>query len=169
MEDAGEQRDLLADEAVGVAGAVVPLVVVADERALGGELVDVLEDLLALGRVLVHEDPLLARELLRLQQDGVADADLADVVEKAGPLELLQVGLAEVHGLADLDGDARDVLGVLLGAGVAGIDGRRQGLHGLREHLADVDDRLVGRPRRVERQRERERHEWTDAQSTQVP
>ena len=40
VEDARELRDLVADEAVRVARAVVPLVVVADDRQLRGELRD---------------------------------------------------------------------------------------------------------------------------------
>ena len=44
-------------------------------------------------RVLVHEDPLLAVQRPLLEQDAVADADLADVVEQAGPLDLLDLGL----------------------------------------------------------------------------
>ena len=45
VEDPGELGDLVTDEPVGVAGAVVPLVVVADDRQLGGELRDRGDDL----------------------------------------------------------------------------------------------------------------------------
>ena len=44
MEDASEQRTLLADEPIRVPRAVEPLVVVADERAFTGQLIDFLQD-----------------------------------------------------------------------------------------------------------------------------
>ena len=42
-------------------------------------------------RMRVHDHPLLPGQLLLLQQDVVGDADLADVVEQAAPLERLQL------------------------------------------------------------------------------
>ena len=55
---------------------------------------------------------------LRLQQDGIADADSCrHVVEEAGPLELLKLRFTEAHDLTYLDGDSRErgpsVCGVL--------------------------------------------------------
>ena len=94
VEDARELRDLVADEPVRVAGAVVPLVVVADDRQLRRQLRDRRDDLRAQHRVGVHDHPLVAGEPLRLQQDVVRHADLADVVEQAAPLERLELGVA---------------------------------------------------------------------------
>ena len=61
----------------------------------------------------VHHHPLLLAEPLGLQQHGIRDADLADVVEQAAPLERLQVRIAEPHRPPDFDADALHVLGVL--------------------------------------------------------
>ena len=96
--------------------------VVTDERSLVGELVYVLEDLFALDGVFVHEHPLLTRQSFGLEEDVIADADLADVVKETSPLELLELGLSQVHRLPDLDRNARHMLRVLLGARVSGVD-----------------------------------------------
>ena len=42
-------------------------------------------------RMRVHDHPLLAGQPLLLEQDAVRDADLADVVEQAAPLERLEL------------------------------------------------------------------------------
>ena len=82
-----------ADQSVGIAGAVEPLVVMANDRQLGRQLLDRPDDLLALDRVRVHDHALFLGQRARLEQDRVGDADLADVVQQAAPLERLQLGL----------------------------------------------------------------------------
>ena len=87
-EQPGDERDLLAGQAVGVAAAVVALVMVAH----AGHVLVVqqrLDDLGADGRVLLHQRPLLVRERPRLEQHAVGHGDLADVVQVGGLLELL--------------------------------------------------------------------------------
>ena len=101
-------------------------------------------------------------EAVGLQEDSVADADLADVVEQARPLELLQLRLGQPHDLADLDRDRETWSEWRSGARIPGVDGGGQGADGLREHVPDVDHRLVGGSRRVQRQREHRRHERSD-------
>ena len=110
MKDPCQEGNLLPDQSIRVAGPVVPLVVVPDERSLVGELVYILEDLFALDWVLVHEHPFLTRQSLWLEEDVITDADLADIVEETSPLELLELCLREVHRLPDLNSDARHVL-----------------------------------------------------------
>ena len=46
-------------------------------------------------------------------QDVVRDADLADVVEQAAPLERLELRVADPHHPADVDRDLLDPLAVL--------------------------------------------------------
>ena len=87
---------------VRVARAVVPLVVVADQRQLGRQPLDASQDVVPLRGVLVHERPLFLVEPVWLQEDRVGDADLADVVQQAAPLELLQLGLADAASPAPI-------------------------------------------------------------------
>jgi hypothetical protein len=99
VEDPGELRDLVADQAIRIARAVVPLVVVADDRQLRRELRDRRDDLRPEHRMGVHRDPLVAGQPVRLQQDVVRHADLADVVEQAAPLERLELlALTRISG-----------------------------------------------------------------------
>ena len=87
-EDAGRQRDRLAGEARGVAGAVEALVVVAHAGQEVVELLEVGEDVDADLDVRLDQPVLLRRERAGLLQDGVVDADLADVVEQAHQVEV---------------------------------------------------------------------------------
>ena len=79
-DDPTAQRDRAAGEAVGIAAAVPALVVVADDLGdVGHRLVD-LEDRRSDLAVAPHLRHLLVGETARFEQDGVGDADLADVV-----------------------------------------------------------------------------------------
>ena len=79
----------------------------------GRELGDRRDDLRAQDRVRVHDHPLVLVEPLLLEQDAVRDADLADVVEQAAPLERLELGVGDVHDPPDVDGDLLDPMAVL--------------------------------------------------------
>ena len=151
VEDPGELRDLVADQAVRIARAVVPLVVVANDRQLRGELRDRRDDLGAEHRMGVHHHPLVARQPVLLLEDAVGHADLADVVEEAAPLEGLELRLRDVHLLADVDGDRLHPMAVLAGERIPLVDGPGQRPDGLGEHLAHLDESVVGDARRVER------------------
>ena len=89
--DPRPDRDLGAGEAVGIAAAVVPLVVVEHDRRRVAQRAGLLEDDLADLRVLRDDPPLGRGEVARLGQDLVGDRELAEVVEQArgaDPLEL---------------------------------------------------------------------------------
>ena len=64
-------------------------------------------------RVRVHDHPLVAVQPLLLEQDVVGDADLADVMEQAAPLERLELGVADPHLPPDVDRDLLDPMAVL--------------------------------------------------------
>ena len=83
----------LAGEPVRIAVAVVALVMVthAEHELLGEERPD---DVGAEDRVLAHELPLARVEAARLEQHAVGDADLADVVQVGGLLDLAEQLLA---------------------------------------------------------------------------
>ena len=82
---AGDQRDLVAGQAVGVAAAVEALVVVAHA---GHQLLveQRPHDLGADAGVLAHELPLFGGERPALEQHAVGHADLADVVQEGDVL-----------------------------------------------------------------------------------
>src|SRR5262245_8019532 len=78
---------------------------VADDRELAAEAADRLDDLRPEDRMGVHLHPLFLGEALLLEEDCVGHADLADIVEKATPLQRFQVGLTQVHYAPDVSGD----------------------------------------------------------------
>jgi hypothetical protein len=82
-DDAGGQRDRVAAEAVGVAGAVVALVDGADERRDVGQQRDAPQQRGADGGVLLDLLELAGGEAPRLGQQLGADADLADSCRRA--------------------------------------------------------------------------------------
>jgi len=88
-DDARDERDLLAGEAVRVAPAVPPLVARADEMAdAAEETSDLLEHALALDRVGLDDRTLFRGQLARLGDDLGRDSDLADVVQERGQLRV---------------------------------------------------------------------------------
>src|SRR5262249_58350982 len=77
-DDARLERDVHPGEAVGVAGAVPPLVAVADDRADLLQTVDRGDDPLAELRMRLHDRALVRGEPTGLREDLARDADLAD-------------------------------------------------------------------------------------------
>ena len=71
---------------------------------------------------MLHRLPFGVVELARLVEDGVADAELADVVQQRGTLEPASLLGAELHLLRDHVGKQRDALAVAAGVGALGID-----------------------------------------------
>ena len=112
VEDPGQDRDLVAHQAVGVAGAVVPLVVVPNDRELGGQLRHWGDDVRADHRVGVHDRALFPRQAVRLVQHAVRNADLPDVVEQPTPLQGLELLLGQPHHAPDVHRDQLDPLAV---------------------------------------------------------
>ena len=157
MEDPGQLRDLVADETIRVARAVVPLVMVADDRQLRGQPGDGRDDLGAKDRVRVHEHPFLAVEPVGLQQHAVGDADLADVVKQTTPLQGLDLRVVDPHHPPDIDRDLLDVLAMPSREWIALVDRLGQRPDRLREHVADLDELLRRHPRRIQRQRKQQR------------
>src|SRR6476661_3061688 len=102
-DDPGLDRDLLPGPAVGIAGAVVPLVAVADDRAHLLEPVDRRDDPLAELGVRLHDGPLVGRERPGLLKDVLWDPDLPDVVEERAELQALQLIGIEAQPGSDLE------------------------------------------------------------------
>ena len=96
-DDAGDQRDLVLLEAVGVAGAVPAFVVVADDRNHGHQVHHVVEHGRALDGMRLHVLELAVGKLSGLAQHGIVDADLADVVERRAGADLIPLRGAELE------------------------------------------------------------------------
>ena len=149
MEHSGQPRDLFAQEPVGVARAVVPLVVVTDDRQLGGKAGDLGDDLGAQDRVRVHHLALIAGQPVLLEQDVVGHADLAHVVEQAAPLQSLHVPRIQAQHPADVGRDVADIAAVERRGRITLVHGPGQCLDGLSEHLAHLNEALIGQPDHV--------------------
>ncbi len=121
----GDQRDLVAGEAVGVAAAVEALVVVAHA---GHELLveQGSHDLGADARVLADELPLFRGERSPLEQHAVGHADLADVVQEGGVLDLFEALVGPAQLLAQERHVGRHPAGVSQGVVVLGRERRAQ-------------------------------------------
>ena len=105
-------RNVLAELAIGIAGAVVALVAVPDDRPDFFEPVDRRDDPLAELGMLLDDLALLRRQRARLRQDRLGNADLPDVVEERTELQLLERARFEAEPLADLQCQVRDPAGV---------------------------------------------------------
>ena len=143
--DARRERDLVALEALRVAAAVPALVVA--ERNLLGQLHErgarAGQDARADRGVGLHRRPLGRVELARLQQDVVGDADLADVVQRAGVAQ--QLGLLGV--MPDLAreplAEPAHALDVHAGLGVAPLHGHAEPVGDLALRLGEVGRALA--------------------------
>jgi hypothetical protein len=143
-DDAAAERDLLAGEPVGVAGAVEALVLVADDARHAAHAGDGAQDALADDRVLAHDVPLLAGQRARLVQDPVGHPDLADVVQQRGVADALDLDLVEPEGARDGLGHLDDEGGVLARVAVALDQGGGQRLDDVRLGAEGVDAALGG-------------------------
>ena len=138
-DDPGPERNGLAGEPVGIAEAVPPLVVAADE---GDDFLQVdqrREDLGADEHVLLHVLVLLVGERALLVEDLLADPDLADVVQPPAGADRLDqlVGAAQLRRHAG--GEIGDPGGVAAEVGVL----RLQRVH-QRLQRGDRDPLLIG-------------------------
>jgi hypothetical protein len=96
--------------------------------------------------VLAHGVPLLGAELAGLQQHGVRDADLADVVQRRGLADQLGLRVAQAGCSGELAAHATDALDVLAGLLVARLRGLREPAHDLELGLAQLDGALAHEP-----------------------
>ena len=129
VDDPRAERDRVPRQAARVAAAVEALVVVPDRGHRLVEEPEPLDDPRALLGVALHDHPLVVGQRRRLEQDRVRDRELADVVEERRVAELVEVGLRELELAADRERELLDAARVAGRVGVAGVDGRREGLH----------------------------------------
>ena len=101
MNDAGPERDLVAPQAVRIAGAVDALVMVPNRRNRIVEEAEAIDDARAFVGMALHQRPLLLGEARGLQEDRVRDRELPDVVEQRCVPEQIELGLREPEFPAD--------------------------------------------------------------------
>jgi hypothetical protein len=116
-------RDVVAGEAVGVAGAVDALVVMADDR---GQLAVAERDHHrgAVSRVALDQRELGVGQVARLGQDRPRHVDLADVVHQRGGADLGDLLARQANLASDPLCVAGDAPAVTVGVGVAGLEQR---------------------------------------------
>jgi hypothetical protein len=105
-------------------------VVVEDRAGHGAQRRDALDDPVADARVQLHDPALLGSEAARLEQDALADPDLADVVQQRGEHQLLAATRLQLEAVGDRGHVVRDLVGVRPQEGVLGLDRVGQHLHG---------------------------------------
>ena len=144
-DDARAQRDVIADEAVRVARAVVLLVVAeCDQRAHAHVFgCAALQDLVPDHRMTPHDVPLRRVELRRLEQDLVGDADLADVVQRRGELDGFRLVVVETDRVGDEARVARHADQVIAGFLVAKFARAREAQQRLLLALAHFTRRVL--------------------------
>lgn len=91
------------------------------------------EDFVGIVGVLLDDFPFGGVQFAGFFEDGVGDAELADVVEEGGAAEEFDLFGGEVEGLGDGDGGGGDTVGVAVGE-------RRLGVDDFGEGLADIVD-----------------------------
>src|ERR1700694_5699438 len=91
-QDACLERNLLAAQSVGIAAAIDALVVRDHDFGLPSKARHPQQDLVSERRVTFDGRPLARIERAWLVEDGIRDADLADVVEKSGASECAPPG-----------------------------------------------------------------------------
>ena len=139
-----------AHESVRIAAAVPAFVVVADDLGdVRHGIVD-FQDRGADLAVAAHLRHLRLGQASRLEQDGVGDADLADVVQIAADADRHLLVLVEAEDRGHSFGQDPELPAMLARLEVAGLDGRRKRQGDRVEHRAQVSvlQRLVAHLRR---------------------
>ena len=151
-DDAGAQRDLLAPQSIRVAGAVEPLVVVADHPDQLG-VAEHRGHLGALAGVELDDAVLLVGQRAGLVQDRLRRLGLADVVQGSRCANSRDLLGGKPHVPRDHPGVARDPARVPVQVGVARLHAGHEPLEqpGLLAHERGVDTPAVARRSRQRR------------------
>ena len=113
--------------------------VVADDREQPGAGAQRRDDGLADERMQVHRDLFVVVQGTGLEEDGVGDADLADVVDETAAKQRVELRRAIAEPDADRPRRLRYPLRVRLREGVFGLDGGRE----REDHLLGAVQRVV--------------------------
>ncbi len=159
-EDACLEWELRCGEPVGISGAIEAFVVCAGDEGEPAEGAKMSEDLACDARMLAHDAGLSLGEEAGLVEDGVGDAEIAEVVEECGALNERAPLFAEAETAGDAQrglGDAERVTDGEGGFGVndsgedladaiegCGREGSRLGRSEVEDGLEDVLHRRAG-------------------------
>src|SRR5262249_38526166 len=116
-----------AAEAVGVAVAVPALMMVANDGEDGFQGFHWPADFFSPSGVAAHYDPFVGVELAGLEQNGIGNADLSDVVEESSPVKRLELAAPQAEVVPKRNADKGQPLTVTAGLLVALLNGERQG------------------------------------------
>ena len=137
-QDACQKRNGVAGQAVWIAQAVEAFVVIAHAGTQMGQVLDLGNDGVADERMLADVRLLFFGEGALLLQHAIANADLADIVEQAGQVEVAENHRTEAHVLAQANGHARDPFAVAAGEGALGADGFVQAADHAQDRVGQV-------------------------------
>ena len=126
-DDAGFEHDPIAGKTMGIALAVEPFVMGAGDRGEVRQCGNLRQDRFGMRRMQLHGFPFLGIELAGLVEDGVADAELADVVQQRRAPEPSALSRREPELLGDHVAEQRHPLAVAAGVGALGVDDLREG------------------------------------------
>jgi len=116
-DDAGDEGNVAALQAGGIAGAIHAFVMVQGVEAGFFESGKEAKDRPAVFGMAIDESAFFGRERSGFFQDGVGDADLADVVEERGDFNLIKALFRDVHFAGDTQRPLREA-----GAVDSGVD-----------------------------------------------
>ncbi len=144
-ENTGVERDGFAAQAAQIARAVEFLVVPLNDLAGAVQPFRLVDDVDAERDMGAHGGEFLLGQLAGLEQDVVADADLADIVQEGAENQLAHGLRIQPPGLAEFDGVEGDAEIVVAGVGVALGDGGAQ----YRGHFQVALEHFVGKAQDV--------------------
>ena len=137
VDDAGAQRDPFAGQLVGVSRSIEVFVVVADVAQGALELFDGLQDGAGDERVAFDGRAFVGRQGAGLLEDGLFDAEFAEIVEDAGDADAAHFVVGQAHFAGRGRGQCGDVFGMEAGIRVLGLqDLGHDGKHVQEEHFA---------------------------------
>jgi len=122
-ENTGAERDLVALESAGVAGAVVELLVSEDDFGGIAKERDADEHVVADFAVLAHDLFFVVGERTGFAENAIRDGHFADVVEESSTGENGQVMIGNGHGFSDGNSERRDTLAMTFGFCVLQVEG----------------------------------------------
>ena len=117
-----EERNPIAGQAVRIAAAIGPLVVMADDGTNGLERTDRAAQVVADGGMPLHQLVLFPRQAALFEQHPIGNGDLADVVDKAAAIKRVEIRPFEIQVLAQRDRVLGQALAMTLGARIARLD-----------------------------------------------
>src|SRR5262249_24228607 len=126
LQDARQQRYVLARQAVGIAAAVPMLMVMADNRQHSAKRLERLADVLADHRMLFHDRALSGSEARILRENLIRNRDLAQVVQEAAAFERHDRLFIKAHVASKLAGIAGQPLAMSFGMRIARLHAQSQ-------------------------------------------